>query len=465
VPAAAAIYARISSDPEHDELGVRRQVADCEAWANRNGWPVREVYIDNDISAWSGKRRPRYQDLLADLAAGDIDGVIVWAADRLHRHPRELEDYIEVCGPRSIPTATLTATPLDLTTSEGRLTARILGAVARSESDTKSRRIQRKHQELAEAGKLVGGGTRPYGYLADRRSLNPDEAPFVREAAARVVGGDSLRSVAADFNARGIRTVSGRPWSTSVLARILQSARISARREHHGEITAAGDWQAIISADESDRLRAILHDPARRTNRTARRYLLAGLLRCGLCGATLVARPRSDDTRRYVCAKGPGLAGCGGIAIVADPVEQLIAEATVQRLDTPELAATLAGEAAADEALRPIQIELGNDQAQLEQLATAWADRQITFGEYLAARKPIERRIEAARRRLTRSTRSAAIGPYIGESAALRERWPDLPLPRQQAIVSTLVDRAVIGPAVRGRTTFDPSRVSTVWRL
>ncbi len=232
------------------------------------------------------------------------------------------------------------------------MTARILGAVARSESDIKSRRIRRKHQELAEAGKLTGGGSRPYGYLADRRSLHPDEAPYLREAAARVVAGDSLRSVAGDFNARGIRTVSGRPWSTSVLARILRSARISARREHHGEITAAGDWQAIVSPDESDRLRAILGDPARRTNRTARRYLLAGLLRCGLCGATLVARPRTDGSRRYICPKGPGQAGCGGIAVLSDPVEQLIAEAVLYRLDTPELVAALAGEAAADRGAR-----------------------------------------------------------------------------------------------------------------
>jgi DNA invertase Pin-like site-specific DNA recombinase len=40
---------------------------------------------------------------------------------------------------------------LDLSTHEGQLMARITGAVARKESDDKSRRIQRKHQELAHA--------------------------------------------------------------------------------------------------------------------------------------------------------------------------------------------------------------------------------------------------------------------------------------------------------------------------
>jgi len=35
--------------------------------------------------------------MLDDLRAGVIRGVVVWHLDRLHRHPRELEAFIEVC--------------------------------------------------------------------------------------------------------------------------------------------------------------------------------------------------------------------------------------------------------------------------------------------------------------------------------------------------------------------------------
>lgn len=466
MPTAAAIYARISSDPEHDELGVRRQIEDCEAWAKQNGWPVREVYVDNDISAWSGKRRPRYLDLLADLSGGDIDAVIVWAADRLHRHPRELEDYIEVCEPRRIPTATLTATPLDLTTSEGRLTARILGAVARSESDIKSRRISRKHQEMALAGKPAGGGNRPFGYRQDRVTVDPVEAGAIREAVARILAGDTLRSIASDWNGRGVPTVRGGRWSQHVLKQMLIATRLSGQRSYRGEIVAAGQWEAIITPAETARLRAILTDPNRRTARTVRRYLLAGgLLRCAVCAAVLVSRPKSDGQRRYICAKGPGYLGCGGIAIMAEPLEFLITEAVLYRLDTPELAAALAGTARADRQTADAQASLDADLGQLEELATAWGERKITFAEFLAARTPIERRIEAARRRIARITRTAAIDGYIGRSASLRSTWVDLPLNRQRAIVSAVLDRAVIGRAVPGRARFDPERVDPIWRV
>ncbi len=40
MPEAAAIYARISSDPDGDMLGVSRRVADCRQLAERRAWPI-----------------------------------------------------------------------------------------------------------------------------------------------------------------------------------------------------------------------------------------------------------------------------------------------------------------------------------------------------------------------------------------------------------------------------------------
>lgn len=51
-------------------------------------------FIDNDVSATRGTKRPGYEDLLARIEAGDVDAVVVWALDRLHRRPIELEHFI-----------------------------------------------------------------------------------------------------------------------------------------------------------------------------------------------------------------------------------------------------------------------------------------------------------------------------------------------------------------------------------
>jgi DNA invertase Pin-like site-specific DNA recombinase len=72
--------------------------------------------------AVGGKRRPRYEALLADIEAGAIDVVIAWRPDRLHRSPLELETYIDLSDQFGIQTHTVQAGAWDLSTPSGRFT-------------------------------------------------------------------------------------------------------------------------------------------------------------------------------------------------------------------------------------------------------------------------------------------------------------------------------------------------------
>ena len=93
-----------------------------------------------------------------------------------------------------------------------------------------------------------------------------------------------------------------------------------------------------------------------------------------LCTVRDCRAPLVLEDRRYVCAKGPGLAGCGRTAVLSEPVEELIAEAVLYRLDTPELAAVLAGAAREDAETAAAQDSLAADQSQLNELATAYGE-------------------------------------------------------------------------------------------
>jgi DNA invertase Pin-like site-specific DNA recombinase len=446
-------------------LGVRRQVEDCEVLAERLGWVVVDRYVDNDVSAYRGKPRPAYRRLLEDIASQQIDALVVWHADRLHRHPRELEDFFEVIDAAGGVKMATVSGETDLGTHDGRLMARIQGAVARKESDDKSRRVKRKAQELAAAGKVSGGGTRPFGYEADKRTIRESEAAVIRDCAERLLAGESVRSLCADLNERGVTTVTGKQWKTQTLRSILLSARISGQREHHGEIVAQAEWPAIITAAQTLQVRAKLTDPARRTNRTARRYLLVRLLRCERCGELLVSRPTSDGTRRYVCAKGPNFSGCGHTYIKADELEQFVTEAVLYRLDSPELAAALAGDSDDPDAER-LQAQVNEEQAQLDELARLHGEKQIGLSEWLAARAPIEQRLTAARKQLGRLGRVSVLNGHVGNASELRERWASLDLTRQHAIIAAVLDHVVVSPATRqGYNKFDPTRLVPVWRV
>ncbi|HEX6492074.1 MAG TPA: recombinase family protein, partial [Candidatus Dormibacteraeota bacterium] len=216
-PQAAAIYARISSDPDGTRMAITRQIEDCRAFAQRRRWQVADVYVDDDVSAYSARRRPEYSRMLDDLGAGRVDGVIVYHLDRLHRRPRELEDFLDVCTRAGVRDMACVTGEIDLATHDGQFHARILGAVSRKESDDKSRRISRKHLEIARAGRVSGGGARPYGYAEDRVTIVREEAAVIREMAQRILAGDSLRSVATDLNERGVPTVSGGEWRAHVV--------------------------------------------------------------------------------------------------------------------------------------------------------------------------------------------------------------------------------------------------------
>jgi DNA invertase Pin-like site-specific DNA recombinase len=473
----AAVYVRISSDPDGTRLGVSRQEQDCRELAARRGWEVAGIYEDDDISAYSGKTRPAYRRLLDDIRAGAVQAVVAWHPDRLHRAPRELEEFIDVLEATGCRVETVKAGELDLSSPSGRAVARTLGAWARYESEHKSDRLKRKHLQIAEDGQDAGGG-RPFGYEPDRRTIRLAEAVLVRDAAERVLAGGSLRGLCRDWDTRGIPTVTGARWSAPVMRRMLLSARISGRRERRtidghrremGTIVATAVWPAIISVEQSDRLRRLLGNGERRMNGTATKYLLSGgTAVCGLCGAALVARPRAatpsaahpehrPSAPSLVCASGPGFKGCGGIRIEAEPLDALVTEAVLQAVDGGALLEVMArtDDAEAVEGLLAVEGKLAN-------LAADWASDRISRGEWDAARATLLSREQSLRRRVEASRRGHDLD---GLPDPLRTAWPALPLHRRRAIIGALVEAVVVGPGVRGRNRFDPERVSIRWKV
>jgi site-specific DNA recombinase len=212
--APVAAYARISEDQEGSGLGLARQEADGRKLAELRGWPVAYVETDNDVSAYKrGVVRPGFERILADLEAGTIGGIVAYDLDRFARKPTDLERAIDIYDTKPGVFATVQG-DIDLSTPDGRTMARVLVAFANKSSMDTGRRVARTHLELAQAGKDSGGGTRPFGYQADRVSIDPFEAEIIREMAQRVLTGESLTAVCRDLTDRGIPTPVAGPSGT-----------------------------------------------------------------------------------------------------------------------------------------------------------------------------------------------------------------------------------------------------------
>src|SRR5690349_3900675 len=91
----SAVYVRQSEDKTGHAAAVQRQEADCRLMAQAKGWETPALYADNSISATSGKTRPDFERLIADVERGTITRIVVWHLDRLTRSMKDLTRLIE----------------------------------------------------------------------------------------------------------------------------------------------------------------------------------------------------------------------------------------------------------------------------------------------------------------------------------------------------------------------------------
>jgi site-specific DNA recombinase len=471
----AGIYARISSDVSGTELGVGRQQDDCRAEAGRRGWDVVHAYVDNDISATKKTVRPEYQRMLADVQAGLINALVVWDIDRLTRTPRELEDVIDLADKFGLALANVSG-DIDLSTSDGRMMARIKGTVARKEVEEMSKRLKRKFREKAERGEPHGYA--PYGYRREpvldddgnpkgtfgRDVIVDAEAAVIREAARRILALDSLASIVKDFNERGIHGPKAPAWNTTILRQIMLRSSNAGLRQYQGQVLGKSTTAAIYPEETFNRLVALLKDPSRKTNHVGPtpKHLLSGIALCGLCGGEMrramgrtVTSKTTGNTKRqppnYNCE------ACFKVRRKQESVDEVVTGLIVRRLSQPDAVQLFA--ASDSTAALEAESEIRAIDAKLDIVADQFADDILTAAQLkrITTRLRLER--ATADRRLKAAQPQTVLASLVGGNVA--EKWASKPIGAQREAVRALMTITIM-PAGSGRT-FDPDKIVIKW--
>lgn len=459
----AAIYARISRDKTGGGLGVERQEGDCRDLAERFSWPVSAgVYVDNDLSAYSGKRRPEYRRLLADIEAGVVDTVLCWHTDRLHRSPLELEEWIAVCEPRGVEVHTVKAGPIDLATPSGRMIARQLGAVARYESEHRSERVTTAIRDIIAAGGFTGG-TRPFGYGSDGTTLIPAEATLITSGTESILAGRSLRSVVTAWNQAGaVTTKAKKPWAPAAVRDVLMRARNAALVDHHGAIVGKAAWPAVVTEAQWRGVCAILDDPARRTSPGNRaRWLGSHLYRCGICGEPMVVGTSGAIRNPSYRCKSANRGGQRHVTRRAGSLDEFVEEIIIGRLSMPDAVELFAApEPVVDTA--HISAEIVTISSERDELAARLGRGDITMTMFDAAASGYATREQELQGQLAASAKTSDPVRDIVTADDVREQWNNLDLATRRDVLDALFVVTVL-PAGRGRqpngTYFDPGSV------
>ncbi len=179
-----SFYTRKSTEHGLDlaftSLDAQREA--CEAYIKSQasqGWRLIPKPYDDAAFSGGNLERPALKELLADIAAGQVDVVVVYKIDRLTRSLADFARLVELFDAHSVSFVAVTQ-QFNTTPSMGRLTLNVLLSFAQFERELSSERVRDKITASRRKGQWTGG-TVPLGYDAIGKKLviNPVGAETV----------------------------------------------------------------------------------------------------------------------------------------------------------------------------------------------------------------------------------------------------------------------------------------------
>lgn len=352
-----AIYTRKSSEEglEQDFNSLDAQFAACSAYIASQaseGWTLISARYDDGGISGGTLERPALQRLLTDIAAGQIDIVVVYKVDRLTRSLLDFAKLVEAFDKAGTSFVSVTQS-FNTTTSMGRLTLNMLLSFAQFEREVTAERIRDKLAASKERGMWMGG-TPPLGYRPDGRSLAivEDHAGIIHLIFRAYLDLGNVRLLQDRLEIDGIvkptrtskagRPYGGGPFSRGELYAILGNP-IYIGRIRHGKSTYPGLHPAIIEQEMWDAVQKQLKENGRGTRSSPRvRHpsILAGKLFDDRDEPLIAVHANKGKLRyRYYVSRSlqhnGGARKTGGMRLPAREIETLVIERLVGAVSDP----------------------------------------------------------------------------------------------------------------------------------
>ena len=363
-PLRVVLYARYSSDMQNP-MSIDDQFRVVERHARQQGWVIVDRFADSAVSGTVSRARPEFQRLSEGLTTGGFDIVLAESLDRISRDAEHIAGFYKSARFHGVEIHTA---------GRGKVDAMTLGlssmfaAIFLEELATKTRRGL---EGRVEKGLSAGG--RVYGYrpgtdtrgapVKGKREIDDIEAAVVRGifrdyaaglspiAIANRLNDEGIPSPSADTNRRSSgrwkqNTINGnRARGTGILNNELYIGRLVWNRLTYvknpqterrvPQLNPESEWRTtevpelrIIDQDLWDAVKARQAAQKKRSSKISatdrnklsagqalrrRKYLLSGLLHCGLCGGKMTVAG-SSKYRTYYCAsaKEMGPSVCEG---------------------------------------------------------------------------------------------------------------------------------------------------------
>jgi len=409
-PTPVALYARVSSDRQDVDLSVAAQLRALRDYARAKHYVVAREYVDE---AESGRvaDRPQFREMIDEGSQpkAPFEVILVWKFSRFTRKREHAVAFKSMLRRKGIRVVSITEPADDSPT--GKLMEAIIESVDEFYSENLAQEVVRGMREAASRGYFLGSRA-PFGYrrvkvhdgMKERPTLevDPATAPAVKEIFESSLRGNGLKEICRELNDRGL-TNRGTRWYKGGLHYLLTNeaytgtavwGRTVKGAKNPDPVRVEGAWPALVSRELFDAVQQAMRDRAPKVRRPASvgsKFLLSGLLRCGVCGRPYTGQgAKSGRFAYYVCGtlhrEGAGTCEARYLsaprveAFVVEKIrERILTEATIIELVTlvAEEIDALAGELAGR--LAAVDAELADVRQRLDRLYEALETSALTL--------------------------------------------------------------------------------------
>ena len=326
-----AIYIRVSTmyQVDKDSLPMQREDLSnyCRYVLNTNNF---EIFEDAGYSA-KNVERPAYQQMMSRIRTGEFTHVLVWKIDRISRN---LMDFTSMYNELKLLGCVFVSKneQFDTSTAIGEAVMKIIVVFAELERKMTSERVTAVMISRASEGKWNGGRI-PYGYDYDPETrlfcVNDSEAGIIHMIYDKYEESRSLIQVTRLLNGLGYRTRSGKEWTPTTVAKMLNNpfylgmyrynvfnekltgnSSTKHKKSEDEWVMVEDHHPAIVERERFMRVQEVLMKN-RRSNKEPKTYarknvhIFAGLTFCGYCNQIMQAsqdRARANGYRPSIYA-------------------------------------------------------------------------------------------------------------------------------------------------------------------
>jgi site-specific DNA recombinase len=362
----AAIYVRVSTVRQAErDLSLPDQIAQCRAYCERQGWEVAEIFSEPGASALD-EDRPAFQEMIYKATRSDrpFNFVVVHSLSRFSRDALHSELYVRKL--RKVGVELVSITQAVTQDASGEMMRKLLNVFDEHQSRENAKHVHRAMCENTRQG-FWNGSRPPFGYglrIAERRGakdkkvlvVNEDEAKIVRHIFGMATGVNGhpvgVKAIASYLNERGISR-RGHKFGTSSIHEVLTATSYVGRHyfnkkdSRNKKPRPPSEWielavPAIVDEEVFNAAQALLRsrNPRRMPPRIANGpTLLAGVARCGHCGAALIQNTGKSGAYRYYCCSRKlkeGATSCRGLRMRMEDLDQTVIGEVSKRVLEPQ---------------------------------------------------------------------------------------------------------------------------------